>query len=813
MLDLILIFLKKIAFERQKKIIWFCILSAIILNKNGYTQSIILTNNGGFENANVGDSTDIDNWSLIVNEDSEAKFKIINQNVHSGDKALQVVIGGIGANEWNIQAVNEPVKLIPGLTHTFKIWLKASSNGSLANITVGKPDYSGELGRVGKVNIGTTWAEYSFKFEVGNNDSLARAPIHFNFNENKNDTIWIDDFSISYPRIVGEPIVIEAENGLIGNEWITETDTDDGNTYVTITTDYNESSGNDSIPGNNRTINYQLNFPDTGSYDLFARIWVGPDSTENDSWFIPKKFGLFDPNIASNWIKVDNLARMGFNIPGSIVKSNGYVGSEEWKWIVLNRDISEVYHSIRVNDLDSLEQVFQIGASEIGLYIDKLAFGLSNFYYTVDNLNKAEAGSLIPPVEPKDPIAKDKIKWLGNNFKSATNWDKYFTYYWNQIVPENAGKWGSIERVRDQMNWTYLDEGYNFAKEHGFPFRFHVLIWGNQQPDWINNLNSEEQLDEIKEWMDAVAERYPDIDYLEVVNEALAGHNRPNGAEAPANYINALGGTGETGYDWIITAFEMARERFPTTPLMINDYGIMGNSSAANNYINIIKLLKARDLIDVIGIQAHAFSTRGSAAGIKNILDKLAETGLPIQATEMDIDGLPRSSNSVSDEKQLEDIQRIFPIFWEHPSVMGVTFWGWQRGMWRDEFDAFLMRSNGEERPALQWLRTYVDTATIEYNVSNDLIKSIPIGYSLFQNYPNPFNPSTQILYVLPEATPVTLEIYNTLGQKVMNLVNGQKSIGHHTATFNASTLSSGIYLYRLTTPSFTETRKMLLIK
>ena len=125
MLDLILIFLKKIAFERQKKIIWFCILSAIILNKNGYTQSIILTNNGGFENANVGDSTDIDNWSLIVNEDSEAKFKIINQNVHSGDKALQVVIGGIGANEWNIQAVNEPVKLIPGLTHTFKIWLKA----------------------------------------------------------------------------------------------------------------------------------------------------------------------------------------------------------------------------------------------------------------------------------------------------------------------------------------------------------------------------------------------------------------------------------------------------------------------------------------------------------------------------------------------------------------------------------------------------------------------------------------------------------------------------------------------------------------
>ena len=281
-----------------------------------------------------------------------------------------------------------------------------------------------------------------------------------------------------------------------------------------------------------------------------------------------------------------------------------------------------------------------------------------------------------PPVEPKQPIAKNKTKWLGNNFRSVADWDKYFTYYWNQIVPGNAGKWGSIERVQDVMNWTYLDQGYNFAKENGYPFRFHVLIWGNQQPNWINNLSSEEQLMEIEEWMEAVAERYPDIDYLEVVNESLAGHNRPNGTEGSANYIDALGGTGETGYDWIITAFEMARKHFPTTPLMINDYGIMGNPTAADGYIKIIKLLQDKGLIDAIGVQAHAFSTRGSATSMKNILNKLANTGLPIQATEMDIDGLPGSSNSASDEKQLEDIQRIFPVFWEHPSVMGVTFWG-----------------------------------------------------------------------------------------------------------------------------------------
>jgi len=59
----------------------------------------------------------------------------------------------------------------------------------------------------------------------------------------------------------------------------------------------------------------------------------------------------------------------------------------------------------------------------------------------------------------------------------------------------------------------------------------------------------------------------------------------------------------------------------------------------------------------------------------------------------------------------------------------------------------------------------------------------------------------------------VTLEVFTSVGQKVMELVNGQQSAGYHTATFDASGLSSGVYLYKLTTPSFTQTKKMLLIK
>jgi hypothetical protein len=118
-------------------------------------------------------------------------------------------------------------------------------------------------------------------------------------------------------------------------------------------------------------------------------------------------------------------------------------------------------------------------------------------------------------------------------------------------------------------------------------------------------------------------------------------------------------------------------------------------------------------------------------------------------------------------------------------------------------------------------LKSETDNTIKEYSfeisntgiVSEEYEKEQPIRYHLSQNYPNPFNPSTRIEYSLPEASNVRLEVYNSLGKKIMEIVNGQKPAGNYTATFDASNLSSGVYLYKLTTPSFTQTKKMLLIK
>lgn len=88
-----------------------------------------------------------------------------------------------------------------------------------------------------------------------------------------------------------------------------------------------------------------------------------------------------------------------------------------------------------------------------------------------------------------------------------------------------------------------------------------------------------------------------------------------------------------------------------------------------------------------------------------------------------------------------------------------------------------------------------------------------PTQIQLQQNYPNPFNPNTQIIYALPEASQVNLSIFNSVGQKVMELVNGRQLAGYHTVSFDASGLSSGVYLYTLTTPTQSLTKKMTLIK
>ena len=505
-----------------------------------------------------------------------------------------------------------------------------------------------------------------------------------------------------------EPVIVEAESGLLGAN--IATGVDGAVTFVTTTVNRTTAPAAPDIG------TYTVTFPAAGNYELYARYSVGlggptTDGPNDDSWYFGQGFGEKVPEQANQWA-LQNDSNTGFTNPAATVLNGGNAGVNVFKWVKITGSQGPASWTVPAG---ALTQTFQFGTREDGMRMDKFAFGLAGVCYTVSNLDNAQSatGTCPPPPPPEPPpytrtdppIAQGQDKFLGAAWSPGLA-SLNFANYWNQVTPENGGKWGTVEGTRDVMNWAQADESYALAKARGFPFKWHTLVWANQAPGWIAALPPEEQLEEIREWYAAVAERFPDIEQIDVVNEPL--HVIPS-------YAAALGGAGTTGWDWVIKSFEMAREYFPDSELILNDYSITNDGNATTRFIEIINLLKARGLIDAIGDQAHAFSTTEAAPmpNHRNNLDRLAATGLPIYITEFDLDGV--FQGVLNHEVQLASYQRVFPVFWEHPAVKGVTIWGYVQGFhWRNQQGDWLLYQNGGERPALQWLIRYVQNAKAE---------------------------------------------------------------------------------------------------
>lgn len=321
------------------------------------------------------------------------------------------------------------------------------------------------------------------------------------------------------------------------------------------------------------------------------------------------------------------------------------------------------------------------------------------------------AGILSAGLAGAAPLADGAAKYLGNiTTNGAVRSD--FGTYWNQITAENECKWGSIEGTRGSYNFKGCDAAYNWAKNNGGHFKFHALVWGSQYPSWLANLSVADTKTAITAWFDAVAKHYPDLELIDVVNEAIrTGTNTYHSSYPSTKIIQALGGD-NNDYAFVTTAFKMARERWPKAVLIYNDYNtVQWNKDQGINLINTIK--KNGAPVDAYGLQAHDMMTQGGGAGgtggggsclnintLKSVIDEIwNKTQMPMFISEYDI-------ATTDDNVQKQCYQEQIPYFMENEHIAGITLWGYIYGSTWVTGSGII--KNGADRPAMTWLKEYM---------------------------------------------------------------------------------------------------------
>lgn len=343
-------------------------------------------------------------------------------------------------------------------------------------------------------------------------------------------------------------------------------------------------------------------------------------------------------------------------------------------------------------------------------------------------------------------MAKGYSKFLGN-ITTSYNWNEYcdpqecsgsyvYSDYWNQVTCENATKWGSVHSGWGKFNWANADRTYNYCKQKGILFKFHALMWGSQHPTWIESLSVNDTKKAIVEWFDEVHKHYPDLQIIDVVNEAIYAGSDYHSPYKKTKIIEALtslandrlgtnyqpntnGYRNNNDYQWIAEAFRMARDRWPDAILIYNDYNTF--QWQKTEFINLINGLKACGApIDAAGNQAHDLNDM-SGSQFKSALEEIHnKTQIPQYITEYDI----AKKNDATFETRYKE---QFPVMWEADYVAGVTLWGWVYGKtWvsdgGDGGASGLIR-NCQKRSAFTWLEQYMKSDKAK-NAKNPL----PIG-------------------------------------------------------------------------------------
>lgn len=258
----------------------------------------------------------------------------------------------------------------------------------------------------------------------------------------------------------------------------------------------------------------------------------------------------------------------------------------------------------------------------------------------------------------------------------------------NSLTPENSMKMGPIHPEENRYFWTDADAIVNFAQANKMRVRGHNLCWHEQTPKWLftdakgEQVSKDVLLKRLRDHIHAVVKRYQGKIYAwDVVNEVIADN--------PSQFLRDSEWYKICGEDFIVKAFEYAREADPKALLFYNDY----NTERPEKRERVYKLLKqlkdAKVPIDGVGLQAHWSLQEPTEPELRAALDRYASLGLQVHITELDVSVYPwekerrakRPDESDAytpalQQRQAEQYKMFFRVFRDYKKVItSVTFW------------------------------------------------------------------------------------------------------------------------------------------
>ena len=298
----------------------------------------------------------------------------------------------------------------------------------------------------------------------------------------------------------------------------------------------------------------------------------------------------------------------------------------------------------------------------------------------------------------------------------------------NLVVAENECKMGNVYRGPDQFDFTGPDRLLKFARENKQDMRWHTLVWHQQSPKWIfddgkGGKASKEQLEErLKHYIMTVGERYKnDICSVDVVNECISDKNYVlrDGADR-SQWFDILGA------DYVDKTFFWAKEAFPNSSLVINDYNLEMFEGKRMGMYNFVKGMLERGVpVDTIGLQMHINIKNPPVSEIEKTIELYASLGLNIIVTEMDISAYVdkdfehpdprREYNKAFLDEQADRYAQVFECFKRYAKqgiLKDVLLWGiTDRMTWKNNFPApgrtdapLLFDNEGKPKPAFDKL-------------------------------------------------------------------------------------------------------------